>query len=460
MRRISIASFRPVPIAVLGIALCGAAVSAADPQFDRPFTVDECVRIALENSDHLAQARAGEVVQGGRYRSSYSGVLPSIGASASWSRDFTPRYPVYVPGGVSVNCCGDSTYQVSTRFVDKTTYGGSLGLEVGLTLFDLGAIYDVRQQQQNSYAAGEDVAATESDIGLNVRELFNLCVAATRLADMEARASQLARDQLHRSETLFQLGSVARSDVLQAQVNLADAEQIATQRRNAVPVAIGRLALSMGLDPRTAVVIDTAIVLPAEDPSEDLDAYVRDALQRRPDLAAARARLRAAEMGETAARVARLPRISAGAGWSRRATSGDEASLGDANYSNSWGAGVSASVSLFSGLQIEGAIQSAHGGRLAQEQAVELLEKTVTMEVQEAHLGIFNAREVLRAAMTGVGLARENLRLQQALYESGSGTLLEWDNARLDLRRAALTKIQADLDLLVAQARFRRAIGE
>ena len=433
--------------------------SASDLHLDRPLSADECVKIALQNSDQLAQARAGELAQHGSYLSSYSGVLPSVSGSASWSRRFTPGFPLQLYD-TGTDSLGNTTYTETTVFVDTTTYSGSLDLDVSQTLFDLGAIYNLRERRQTLKAYGADVSATESEIGLAVRQQFYVCVASTRLSEVEAHAMQLARDQLHRSETLFQLGSVARSDVLQAQVNLADAEQTATRRRNAVPLEIGRLALTMGLDPRTGVVVDTSIVAPAEDPPEALDAYVQGALQRRPDLAAARARLRAAEFGETSARMARLPTIRAGTGWSRSAARGTGMGLGDANYSNSWSIGVSASMSLFSGLQIEGGIQSAHGGRLSQEQALELQEKNVTLEVQEAYLGIFNAREVLRTAVTGVSLAQENLRLQQALYESGAGTLLEWDNARLALRRAQVSKIQAELDLLVAQALFRKAIGE
>ena len=435
MTRFRIAKLGLVLTAALWIGLPGAAARAAEPALRGPLTEDDCVRVALENSDQLAQARSGLISQKGRLLSSYSGLLPQIRGGASWSRDFAD-------------------------YADATTYGGSLGLSVSQSIFDLGAIYDLRQQRQQSAAAKADVATSEREIALAVRQQFFICVAAIRLAEVEAHASQLARDQLHRSETLFQLGSVARSDVLQAQVNVADAEQTATQRRNAVPLEIGRLALEMGLDPRTGVTVDTSIVAPAEDPTAELDDYVRGALSRRPDLVAARARLRAAEISESAARLSRLPTVGAQGGWSRRANNASDAKLQNASYSNSWNAGVSASLTLFNGLATEGAIQSAHGGRLAEEQSLRLREKNVTLEVQDAFLGIFNAREVLRAAVTGVSLAQENLRLQQALYESGAGTLLEWDNARLDRRRAQVSQIQAELDLRSAQARFHKAIGE
>jgi outer membrane protein len=426
--------------AILGLGLLAGRAWAADPPPGVPLTADECVRIALQNSDKLAQAGGQEMSARGNYWSSYRTLLPSISAGADWSRQYQP----YLPPERDVQ------------------FSGGVGFDLSQTIFDLPGLASLSAQGQSLRAASADVAATKSDVAVTVRQQFYVCMAVMRLAEVEAHAAQLARDQLHRSETLFELGSVARSDVLQAQVNLADAEQLATQRRNAVPLELGRLALSMGLDPRTSVVVDTSVVLPAEDPTGPLDAYVRTAYGRRPDLVAARHRLRAAELNLLRAKAERLPTVSGRAGWTRSAYDFDKPLLNgpEATYRNSWSMGVSASVSLFSGLLIEGGIQSAKGGRLSQEQSLELQEKTAALEVQEAYLGIFNAREVLRAAVTGVNLAQENLRLQQALYESGAGTLLEWDNARLDLRRAQVSQIQAELDLLSAQAGFRRAVGE
>jgi outer membrane protein len=426
----------------VGVCLLLGAVAqagAADLASGQPLSADDCVRIALQTSDELAQARAREATARGNALSSYSAVLPMSGASASWSR----QYEIYPPpGGV--------------------TYSGSVGLSASQTIFDLGEICRLRRARQGLRAAGADLKAAENDIGVAVRQQFHVCVAASRLADVETRAAELAREQLRRSETLFQLGSVARSDVLQAQVNLADAEQTATQRRNAVPIELGRLVLSMGLDPLTTVAVDTAVVVPADDPAGGIDGYVRRAHDRRPELAAARARLRAAHINEAAAKYARLPTITGRAGWSRSAIDELDAGFGSeyARYRNTWSASLSLSLPLFTGLQIEGAIEAAKGDRRGQEAALRQLEKNVTLQVKEAYLQIFNEREALRAARSSVSLARENLRLQQALYESGAGTLLEWDNARLNLRRAEVAQIQAELSLALAHARFRRATGE
>jgi outer membrane protein len=423
-------------LAALAVGVTASVAGADGSAPPAPLTADECVRLALLNSPTLAQAAAHRTSAHGSYLASLSGLLPSVGGTASWSR----------------------TYE---NYLGETRYSGSMGIGWQQTLLDIPAVESIRSSGRQLRAATSDVAATRDELEIGVRQQFYSCVGASRLAEVEARAAQLARDQLHRSETLFQLGSVARSDVLQAQVNVAAAEQTATQARNDVPVELGRLAVVMGLDPLQPIAADTSVVVPETDPQGPLDGFVRQALTARPDVAAARARLEASRISELGARTQRLPSISGSAGWSRVADRQGNAALNDplGSYANSVSLRVQASLPIFSGLQIEGGIESAKGSRRAQELAVAALDQQVAQEVQEAYLGIANQREQLRSARTSVSLAEENLRLQQALYESGAGTLLEWDNARLALRRARVTQIQAELSLLLAHATFRKAIG-
>ncbi|MBM3316229.1 MAG: TolC family protein [Candidatus Eisenbacteria bacterium] len=438
--------FRPAPALLALAALLGAAFPAAAAELlpAGPLTVEDCVRIARDRSDLIEQAEARiESARGARLRS-YQSLLPSVSATAGWRSEYVDYFGL----------AGEQ-------------YSISRGISVRQTLFDLPLLLQRKALGAGVTGAEAGLRTTLADVELAARQQFYVCVAGLKLADIEEQAVAVAGEQLRRSETLFRLGSVARSDVLQARVNLADAEQQAMQRRNAVGIEHARLALVLGLDPRTPLTIDSTLVLPAEVPQGDLDAWVAQALQRRPDLRAGRAQLAAAEWSERAARWQRLPSIGANGNWGRVETRRlrenlpgyDQPRDEDSDYS-SWSVSVGLSVELFSGLRIEGDIQSAAAGRRQQRANLERMEKEAALEVRNAFNAIHEERESLRAARVTVSLAEENLRLQQALYESGAGTLLEWDNARLGLRRARLTLIQAEISLLLAQARFRQAVGE
>jgi len=433
--------------AALGF-LAGAAAVAQEIDLSRPLTVDQCVQIALGESPTIGVAEAQLQQANGSARSALRAVLPSVTGSASWGQQTSAQTRTRLVAGEVVTIAGD-----------VTIYSGSLGLSARQSLIDLPSIQEMRGARASRSAMESDLAATRTSVRQAVSTNFYTCLASVLLAEVENDAVGVAREQLRRAETLFSLGSVARSDVLQAKVNLADADLNAINAHNNVRVESSRLATQMGLDPRLDVVVDTTLVIPATDPGRTIEEWIGVAFEARPDLRSAHTRLRAAELSEQASRLAYLPTLGAEVNWSRSATSLEDRTLGDTRGSSVWSAGLGLSLTLFDGLSREGRLQSATAARRAQQESVDQLTQTVAFEVKEAFLSIAKERESLRAAREGVQLAAENLRLQQALYESGAGTLLEWDNARLGLRRARVSLIQAEISLLVAHLRFNTAVG-
>ncbi len=432
----------------IGTALAGAQPAGQALALDGPLRVEQAVEIALENSDLVGQAIGRENAARGSYWASYNGLLPSITADGGWQQ---------------------GRQAVAGLLTDEgsTLWGG---VTLRSSLINVPAWRSISAQKQAYTAASQDLDDARGAIEVSAREQFYASVASIKLAEVEDRAVSVAREQLRRAETLFRLGSVARTDVLQAQVSLADAELVAIQRRNAVSAQHGSLAIVMGIDPRAEFEVDSALVVPERDPEGNVDAWVEQALARRPDVAAARARLRSAELGQSAARWLRLPTLGAQASWDKTKRDGDQKQrdpftgawyTSPYDYtSEDWSVAIAATLTLFNGLQTEGEIERAKGFELESRETLERLEKEVALEVRNLSLAIRDARESVNAARTGVTLAAENLRLQQALYESGAGTLLDWDDARLKLRRAEVASIQAEIALLLSHARFQRALGE
>ena len=420
---------------------------AAEPDFSAPLSVEDCVRIALEQSDQLAQAEANLRSTHGSMRISTSAYLPSASLSAAWSRQWPERTAFMSEFGTD-------------PIIVK--YDGNVGFSLHQNLVDLASYADIKSSRKQYAASSEEFKNTEADLIASTKQQFYTCLAAIKVADVEEEAVEVSREQLRRSETLFRLGSVARSDVLQARVNLAEAEQILIERRNGVRVELSRLAMDMGLDPRRDLMLDTTLVVPQSDPEGEMDSWISRALMTRPDLEAARGRVAAAEWAEKSAKLGRLPSISASYRWNTSGSSDDPWLEFDSDNqtSTTWRWQLSASVPIFEGFAREGQIERAVGQRRAQHEALDREEKLVVLEVKDSFLSIRKERESLHAAGSSVRFAEENLRLQQALYESGAGTLLEWDNANLDLRRARLLLIQAQINLLRAHVRFWKAVGQ
>ncbi len=435
-----------VAAGIAALACAGVADAQEGIDLSQPLQVEDCVAIALGENHLIGEAEARVTQSQGSAKMALRAVLPSVTGRAGWSEQArSEELPLVVEGQL-----------VGTT---DRIYSGNLYLSANQSLIDLEGFYDLRSSRAVLSASHLDLDATREDVEFDVRGSFYGCVAALKLAEVEENAVEVAREQLRRAETLFNLGSVARSDVLQAKVNLADAEMNAINRRNVVRVEHSRLAMRMGLDPRIDLVVDTTLSIPSVDPVGSVEDWIQSAWETRSDLEAARERLHAAELGESSAKLGRLPTVGASLSLSHSGNSLTERMLDDVDWSRTWTIGLGVNFTVFDGFLREGRIESAVGQKRAQREALDRQVKEAALEVKDAFLSIRKERESLNAAGQTVRLAEENLRLQQALYESGAGTLLEWDNARLDLRRARVSLIQAQINLIVSHLRFQKSIG-
>lgn len=124
-----------------------------------------------------------------------------------------------------------------------------------------------------------------------------------------------------------------------------------------------------------------------------------------------------------------------------------------------WGFSIGVSWDLFDGMRTIGAMQRARAQEAAAQQGRREAELSASLGVREALVAIRDAREGIRAGQESVNLAEENLKLQQALYENGGGTVLEVNTAQADLTKAKTDLINNRVDLQLALALLDRALG-
>ena len=91
--------------------------------------------------------------------------------------------------------------------------------------------------------------ATRADIALEAYRLFYELLKSEKLAHVANENLTLTRDQLLRTQALFELGSVAKGDVLKQQVQVSQAQLDEIRERRSVLIARARLANLLGLDP-------------------------------------------------------------------------------------------------------------------------------------------------------------------------------------------------------------------
>jgi NodT family efflux transporter outer membrane factor (OMF) lipoprotein len=215
----------------------------------------------------------------------------------------------------------------------------------------------VTQAQATAQASAADLAGARlSAQALLATNYFQLREADAELALLRTTVAGFERS-LQITQNRYAAGQIARTDVLQAETQLANARadlsQLDAQRRtfeHAIAVLIGRAPADFTLAPAPWVqnVPDVPLALPSE------------LLQRRPDIASAERAVAAANARIGIARAAYFPSLSLSA-----STGGNAPRLADLfNASHLvWSLGLSVAQTLFDGGALEAQLRNAEANR-------------------------------------------------------------------------------------------------
>jgi outer membrane protein TolC len=188
-----------------------------------------------------------------------------------------------------------------------------------------------------------------------------------------------------------------------------------------------------------------------------LDSLKKLALDRRPELLAARARLGANEALVSAAFSQHLPTLSATGNYTWSGFSEPLVLL--PQLFGRWSAGISLSLPIFQGFALNAQVDQAKASADAAQSSLDLLVEDLLLEVEQNFYALQESRERIAATTRLVEQAEENLNLAQRQYAAGVGTPLDVADAQLSRANARITYIQAQYDYNAALVRLRRAAG-
>ncbi len=399
----------------------------------RTLSLPECVHIALENNPQTAaawQAARAAAARAGRARAEY---LPAVGFSAGASR------------GDPVELDGKADTGTQNR------YEGIFGAR--WLLFDGGGREArVEGAEAELLAANFRHSTVLQDLVLSVEESYYDLLAARSFKEVAAETVEQRAYQLELARARHRVGVVAKSDVLKAETEKADADLAMVRAENAVHIAKGQLARRMGLRANAEFEVAEISEESYERALQDVDVLLAEAARNRPELKSALAEVQAQRAAVRVARSRYWPSLGLDTsfGWLGRHLLPDE---------RQWSLGVSADLPLFTGFdrpyQVHGA--EADLARAVAERRDAL--RGVELEVWTAYWQVIEAGQAVEAARRLVASAEESARVAEGEYKSGSGAIVDLIVAQTASTAARNNLIQARLDWHTAMARFERAVG-
>ncbi|MFN0102768.1 MAG: TolC family protein [Bryobacteraceae bacterium] len=327
------------------------------------------------------------------------------------------------------------------------------GFAINQVVWDFGRVRALTASMDaRASALGETATAVRGEVLLRVRESYFRVL----LSQMQLR---VLRENLEaRRLTLRQITALTQSnlrstlDVSFAELNVAEAELALNRAESDVRLAEVDLSAALGYsDPRRFGLADPGDpALPLASSPEDL---VTEALGARPELAALRQQVRAANSFAESEKRQSLPMLSA---------TGVAGMFGprDSNLRQRYGAiGLNLNIPLFNGGQFASRRAEAQLRAEAVGQDLRELEVRVARDVRAAWVEADNARQ--RMTLTGIVLeqSRKTLRLALSRYELGLGTIVELSTAQLSRTAAEVGAGVARFEYLLRRSVLEFQLG-
>lgn len=401
--------------------------ACADLPADRALDLADVVNVALCNNPQTREVWASSRAQAAQVGVSQASYLPSISASASGNR---------------------STPGASQR---------SIGLSLSYLLYDFGA------RAANLDYARQLLAAASATQDSTVQALFLSAVQtyyrthATQAAFEAARVSEhAAKESFAAAKARYQAGSATPADKFAAQTAWSQATLNRITADGAMKIARGNLATILGLDASQQVHLAAHPPASHEDEitenfEQNIAILIEQARQRRPDLQAAAALVKAAESSAEAARAAGKPSVSLVAATSQNNSAG--------LTTRGTSLGVSLSVPLFSGYAPTYRIRAAEAQTETRQAQFDRLRLQVALDVWTAYQNLISATQNRIATADLLSSAEQSQRVALGRYQAGAGIMLDVLNAQNALAGARQQRIQASLDWNISRAVFAQAMG-
>ncbi|MDO8684975.1 MAG: TolC family protein [Armatimonadota bacterium] len=310
-----------------------------------------------------------------------------------------------------------------------------------------GQVRGARGQYQ---AAASDSTTAKLDVALEAKTAYRRVLLAGRFVEAYKKRTDESKERVRIAEAAFTEGRIAKYDLLRNQTELAEAEQQLVNAQRDADIALVDLKSAMGVSQSSEITLSDQLAFqPAQIALADLESR---SLQQRPEVAAVKARLKAAEAGVGVAKSSYKPQIYA-IGMQDFVTSSGN------GFDNGFTVGIAASLPIIDGGQRKSTVNEAKAmlrRMQAEEREVVLM---VSRNVATAWAELQAASKNVGLAQAAVDQAEEDYRVIKLRYEAGKATNVEVLDALASMTRAETNYAQALFEHNVAQDRLERAVG-
>lgn len=415
-------------------ALCSQSVFAATLELD----LDETIQRALLTNPNVKIAEYNRKAAKADYSAAKSSRGISISLNHSTGRGGYADNQFFE--GVNIGKQIGNSHNNSVTATLPIFTGGELQGQIGQAKANYRSMLSAEEQAYNEM---KETATTG---------YFNMLNATNMKA---LRQESVDRLQAHLDNVIAQynVGIVARADVLRSEVELANAQQNYITASNEYDVAEATLNNIIGTPLGTTLLLKDRLQY---EPYENDMAYcLAYSEEHRPELKQAEYGVDAAEAALVVARSGHMPKVYANASNNWGGNGSDWPGDDDEN----WSVGVTASMNVFDSGVTWSKIHAAQENLAKAKETQRQIKDAVELEVRTDYLNMREAEKRISTTQVAVASAEEDYHIAVVRYQAGVGTNIDVMDAQEALTQAKTNYYQALYNYNTSKAALNTSMG-
>jgi outer membrane protein TolC len=414
-----------------------------------PLTLEESIKIAMERSLTIHSAAVG--IEGSEFRrkEAITNFLPQWRGQYSYTKW---SFPAFI-GNLNLG----ENFITLTQQISSNVYNFNTAVSQPLYTggFNL-ATY--RSAKLGVDLSKWSLETARLDLVLQVRVGYFTILRAEKFLEVAEQQVKNFEAQLEVTQAFFDVGTVAKNDVLLAEVNLANARQSLVKAANDLATAKASFNILLRREVNTPFEVVDILAYKAFPLSYEQS--LEEALRLRPEVKAAQLNIDQAKENVKIARSGFFPTISLTGNYSRNADFWPlEGGLKEI-ASDYWSVQALATFTLWNwGNTAFKVGENKVKVKQAEDSKNQLID-SITLEVKNDYLNMLVAAKNIDTAEKSIEQAEENLRMTEERYKYQVSTQTDVVNAVTLLAQARTNYYGALSDFNVAKAQLERGMGK
>ena len=431
-------------ILCLSMVMGSSLAKAQQAQDSLIISLDQAIEIALDESRTIKIADISIEKSGYAKKGTYAALYPNINANGSYQRTIKKQVMAMDFGGQSMEIAVGKWNNVNA------------GVSAAMPLINAQLWQTLKLSALDVELAVEQARSSKISMVAQVKKAYYAVLLAQQVHEVYKEVYDNAVKNFESTEQLYNAGKTSEYEYLRASVNVKNAEPNVYSSLTAIELAIWQLKAVMGIDLETRIGVQGNI----DQYKDEMMSYTITSddvnLENNSTLAQMAIQNQQLERTIKMTKAQYIPTLSASFSYNYIAM-GDDFKFKWNPYSV---AVLSLNIPIFEGFYKRNTIKQYKASQNMLELSIEDTERNLRVAFKNYENEITTYMKNYAAAESTVEMAQRSYDIAEKMYELGTTTLTELNDAQLALVQAQLTMSRTVYNFMVTKASIEELIGD